>query len=142
MSSSDTPWRPRWVPIFFGIAACSWMPHWSCHYYRLETGSSFVVGMWEFSPFASLMHMALYTLLIGLNLGAIGFEPIRPLAALGSGIVHTLIGVLHALRLWRPFRFEVIGHPWPLSASAREVAIVLGFGLVCFVVAGWTRNPA
>jgi len=36
--------RESWRQIFFAIAACSWMPHWACHYYRLETNSSFVVG--------------------------------------------------------------------------------------------------
>ena len=40
--------KNTWIPVFFAVAACSWMPNWACHYYRLETGSSFVVGSWEF----------------------------------------------------------------------------------------------
>lgn len=66
------------LPLFFAVAACSWMPHWSCHYHRLES----------------------------------------------------------------PFRFEVIGWPWPLGASLREVGLVIGFGLACLAVAWRTRRAA
>src|SRR5438874_2352981 len=48
--------RESWRRTFFAVAACSWMPHWSCHYYRLETGSSFVArsnnrdSIWSVMP--------------------------------------------------------------------------------------------
>jgi hypothetical protein len=49
------------------------MPHWSCHYYRLETGSNFVVGSWEFSRFDSAVSLLIYTAFIVINLIAIGW---------------------------------------------------------------------
>ena len=129
-----------WLPIFFGIAACSWMPHWACHYYRLETGSSFVVGSWKLSPLASLLHLAFYTGLISLSLIAIRLEHIRAGSALLSGVFHTAIGFVHVVRLVRPFRFEVFNLPWSNGASAREVVIVTGFGMMCLAVAWRTRR--
>ena len=134
--------RETWLRVFFGVAACSWMPHWSCHYYRLETGSSFVVGSWEFSPVASAVHMLLYTGLIGLNLAAIVNLPLRPWSAALSGLLHLTIAAVHAVRLVRPFRFEVFDLPWPWSASVREIVMVGGFGIACLAVAwvtGWVR---
>jgi hypothetical protein len=126
--------RERWLPVFFGIAACSWMPHWSCHYYRLETASSFVVGSWEFSPAASVAHMLVYTGLIGLSLAAIAVTRLRPWSALLSGILHLTIGAVHVVRMVRPFRFEVFDLPWSTGASIREVLIVVGFGILCLWV--------
>src|SRR5262245_29474050 len=101
------------------------MPHWSCHYYRLETGSSFVVGGWRFSPAASVLHMVAYTGLIVLSLAAIAVPRLRPLSALLSGLLHLTIGAVHVVRLVRPFQFEVFNLPWSQGASAREVAIVV-----------------
>ena len=95
------------LSVFFAVAACSWMPHRSCHDYRLETASSFVVGTWELTPAASALHMPVYT-----------------------------------VRLVRPFRFEVFDLPWSMAASAREVAIVIGFGVLCCVVAWRARSAA
>jgi len=128
----------RWLPAFFAVAACSWMPHWSCHYYRLETSSSFIVGSWSFAPLDSMLSMVVYSGLIGLNIAAVVVTRARPVAALLSGLGHSAIGVVHAVRLSRPFRFEVFDHAWPLGASAREVAILLGFGILCFFVAWYT----
>ena len=127
--------------MFFGVAACSWMPHWYFHYYRLETGSSFVVGSWAFTPLASVLHMLAYTGLISLDLAAIALPGVRRAAALLSGLGHVTIGAVHAVRLVRPFRFEVFDLPWPMGASAREVAIVLGFGVLCLVMAGRPGAP-
>ena len=134
--------RERWLPVFFGVAACSWMPHWSCHYYRLETGSSFVVGSWSLSPAASVLHMLVYTALIALSLAAIVMPWLRPISALLSGVLHLTIGSVHVVRLARGFRFEVFNLPWPRGASAREVAIVIGFGILCILVAWRTRSGA
>ena len=86
--------RERWLRVFFGVAACSWMPHWSCHYYRLETGSSFVVGSWEFSPTASAVHMLVYTLLIALNLAVTAWTSSLP--ELDQGIVAAEYGFVPA----------------------------------------------
>ena len=115
------------------------MPHWSCHYYRLETGSSFVVGGWEFSPLASIAHMFVYTGLISLSLGAIVIPRVRSISALLSGLLHLTIGGVHVLRLVKPFRFEVFNLPWSRGASTREVVVVIGFGIVCLAV-GWSTR--
>jgi hypothetical protein len=132
----------RWLPAFFGFAACSWMPHWSCHYYRLETHSSFVVGSWEFTRADSMISMVVYSGLIALNLVAVVRHGARPLAALLSGLGHVAIGGIHVVRLVRPFRFEVLDHPWSMGASAREVVLVLGFGILCLCVARYTWRHA
>jgi len=121
--------------MFFAIAACSWMPHWACHYYRLETNSSFVVGGWEFTRFDSVASLLIYSVLIAINLFAVVRIGYRRAAAIFSGILHVSIGSLHAYRLMKPFRFEVFGHGWPLTASLREVLIVVPFGLVCLWMA-------
>ena len=99
--------EPTFLRIFFGVAACSWMPHWACHYYRLETHSSFIVGSWAFSTRDSVVSLCFYTLLIALNLAAIEFERYRVVAAGASGIGHLIIGSLHVYRLVDPFRFDV-----------------------------------
>ena len=127
--------RQSWLRVFFGIAACSWMPHWSCHYYRLETGSNFVVGSWEFSRLDSAASLLIYSALILINLFAIGRLNYRRAAASLSGLLHLAIGGLHVYRLFKPFRFEVFGHQWSQSASLREVLIVIPFGLLCLWIA-------
>ena len=129
-----------WLRVFFAVAACSWVPHWACHYYRLETGSSFVVGNWDFTRAESLISMVLYSALISLNLAAISLASARFWAALTSGLGHSLLGGLHILRLLRPFRFEVFGYPWSSRASIREAAVVLPFGILCLCVAWYVRR--
>ena len=131
----DSGIRNSWRLLFFGLAACSWMPHWSCHYYRLETGSSFVVGSWEFTRFESVVSLLVYSTLILVNLWAIERAQLRFLAALSSGFLHLAIGSLHIYRLISPFRFEVFGYPWSPQASFREAIIVVPFGLLCLWVA-------
>lgn len=128
----------RSMQLFFGLAACSWMPHWSCHYYRLETASGFVVGSWQFSSVDSWLSLLIYTLLIASNLGAIVVAKVRWVAAAVSGVLHIVIGGMHAYRLAAPFRFEVFGYPWSMGASLREAAVVIGFGLLCL----WTARKA
>jgi hypothetical protein len=107
------------------------MPHWSCHYYRLETASSFTVGTWEFSAFDSAASLLIYSALIAMNLAAIGVLSWRRPAAAFSGLLHLAIGGLHAYRLLKPFRFEVFGYSWPQGASLREALIVIPFGFLC-----------
>ena len=121
--------------IYFGLAACSWMPHWACHYYRLETHSSFVVGSWAFSPVDSVISLVIYTALIALNLLAISAAKYQVVAAALTGIGHLSLGLLHAYRLLHPFTFEVFGYPWTYGASLREVLIVIPFGLFSLFVA-------
>ena len=128
--------REQWQRIFFAVAACSWMPHWACHYYRLETNSSFVVGNWDFTRLDSVASLLIYAALIALNLIAIVRTVYRSAAAIFAGILHLLIGGLHGYRLLKPFRFEVFGHSWPLIASLREALIVVPFGLLCL----WTAR--
>ena len=111
------------------------MPHWACHYYRLETGSGFVVGSWAFSVVDSLVSLLVYTLLIILNLIAIQFESYRVVASGLTAIGHLLIGSLHIYRLIHPFTFEVFGYTWSYGASFREVIAVIPIGLISLLVA-------
>ena len=125
----------RFLPVFFGISACSWVPHWACHYYRLETGTSFVVGSWSFSPTDSAISLAVYGLLILINLLSISIIRLRFPISLATGLLHIIIGSVHIARLLSPFTFEVFGYPWSYGASLREVVVVLSFGVVCLMVA-------
>lgn len=125
----------RFLPVFYGLSACSWVPHWSCHYYRLETKSTFVVGAWSFSFAESAVSLIAYSLLISLSLLSISFGAFRIIAAGLSGLCHLFIGALHVYRLLRPFTFEVFGYPWPSGASLREAMVVVPFGLLSLFVA-------
>ena len=125
----------RRLRIFYGLAACSWMPHWACHYYRLETHSTFVVGSWSFSPRDSVVSLIIYSVLIALNLLAISVGRYQFVAAALTSIGHLSIGLLHIYRLVRPFTFEVLGYSWTYGASLREVLIVVPFGLLSAFVA-------
>src|SRR2546421_3807187 len=125
----------RCLRIFFGVAACSWMPHWACHYYRLETHSGFVVGSWAFSSTDSIVSLLIYTLLVGLNILAIQTRKVRIMAAALTGIGHLGLGSLHAYRLLYPFTFQVFGYSWTTGASLREVLVVVPFALLSLFVA-------
>src|SRR5438094_9690170 len=98
--------RESWRRVFFALVACSWVPHWSCHYYRLETGSSFAVGSWDFSRFDSALALVIYSGLILACLLAVVRTELQRLAALFSGVLHIALGALHTYRLVNPFRFE------------------------------------
>jgi hypothetical protein len=128
--------EPKSLRIFYGVAACSWMPHWACHYYRLETHSGFVVGSWNFSSTDSIISVLIYTGLVILNLVAIQSQNYRIIAAGLSGLGHFGLGALHVYRLMRPFTFEVFGYPWSQMASLREALIVIPFGVLSLIVAG------
>src|SRR5437868_3518384 len=99
-----------WIPIFFGLAACSWMPHLSCHYYRIETNSPFIVGNFSYSITDSLISIGFYSILILFNLISISFAGIRITAALASGFFHLFLAVLHVIRLFSWFPFIVFGY--------------------------------
>jgi hypothetical protein len=130
----------RCLKIFYGLSACSWMPHWACHYYRLETHSTFVVGSWAFSSFESVVSLVIYSVLIALNLLAITAGRYRVIAAALTGMGHLIIGTLHVYRLIKPFTFEVFGYSWSYGASLREALIVVPFGLLSLLVAIEVRN--
>ena len=123
------------LKIFFALSACSWVPHWACHYYRLETHSTFVVGSWSFSSADSVAALVIYSLLIALNLLAISVGRFQIVAAALTGIGHLSLGLLHVYRLLHPFTFEVFGYSWSYRASLREVLIVVPFGLLSSFVA-------
>ena len=110
------------------------MPHWTCHYYRLETGSSFVVGSWIFSPFDSVAFMLGYSVLIGLNLLCVVYDSPRKKTLFVTAMCHLLFGVLHMYRLTHMFEFQVFGYVWSQGASIREVCIETGFATVCGAV--------
>ena len=109
--------------------------HWSCHYYKIETGSSFIVGSFEFDFFDSLLAMLIYSLLIISNLISISYVRIRFIAALLSGVLHLTFGFIHISRLLNPFRFEVFGYTWSTGSSLREILFVFPFGIICIAVA-------
>ena len=111
------------------------MPHWACHYYRLETHSTFIVGSWIFSYADSIVSLLIYSVLIALNLFSIATERCRMIAAALTGIGHVGIGSLHAFRLFHPFAFVVFGYSWTYGASLREVLLVIPFGLLSLFVA-------
>ena len=125
----------RFWKLYYGVAACSWMPHWACHYYRLETNSDFVVGSWAFSQADSIVSLIVYSLLVTLNLLAIQANGFRIIAAVLTGLGHLALGSLHAYRLFYPFTFTVFGYSWSYGASLREVLIVIPFGLLSLAVA-------
>lgn len=128
--------------LFFGLAACSWIPHWSCHYYRLETGSSFAVGPWSVTPAESAIFLLIYAGLSTLNLLALARPEVQVSAALMTGVGHLLFGLLHLVRIAQPFPFVVFGYPWSLGASIRESAISLGFAALCFAMTRRLRRRA
>jgi len=111
------------------------MPHWACHYYRLETQSTFVVGSWAFSYVDSVVSLLVYSFLVSLNVLAIAAHKYRVAAAVLTGIGHLSLGLLHAYRLLNPFTFEVFGHEWTYQASLREALVVVPFGLFSLFVA-------
>jgi hypothetical protein len=125
----------KFLGVFYGVSACSWMPHWACHYYRLETHSTFIVGSWAFSFVDSAVSLLIYSVLIALNLLSIQAEKYRVMAAALTGFGHLGIGLLHAYRLLHPFTFEVFGYPWTYGASLREVLLVIPYGLLSLFVA-------
>jgi hypothetical protein len=132
--------KETWIPIFFALTACSWMPHWTCHYYRLETASSFVVGNWNYSLLDSLVAMFIYSVLITLNLLSVSYQGLRFVSALLSGILHLTLGSVHIARLLNPFNFEVFGYSWSMGSSIREIILVFPFGIVCIVMAMYTSR--
>jgi hypothetical protein len=124
-----------WIPVFFAIAACSWVPHWTCHYYRLETDSSFIVGSWHYSILNSIVAMLIYSVLIFLNIFSVAYYKLRFISALFSGILHLTLAFVHISRLLNPFQFEVFGYEWSMGSSIREIIMVFPFGIVCIAVA-------
>jgi hypothetical protein len=134
--------RERRFTLFFAASACSWMPHWACHFYRLETRSTFVVGDWSFSRLDSQMAMVIYTILVALNLLAVVSPRTRLPVGVLSGLLHLAFAALHGWRLFRPFHFEVLGVPWPADASLREVAIVGLWGALTLFVTHRARRQS
>ncbi len=110
------------------------MPHWACHYYRLETHSTFIVGSWIFSYADSVVSLLIYSVLIAFNLLSIVTEKCRMTAAVLTGLGHLGIGSLHAYRLFYPFTFVVFGYSWTYGASLREALLVIPFGLLSLFV--------
>jgi hypothetical protein len=112
------------------------MPFWFCHFFRLETSTSFAIAQFSFSEFNSVISLVIYSILICLNLLSISVDKTRFVAAIVSGMLHMAIGILHLARLITPFRFEVFNIEWPISSSLREVLIGIPFAVICFVIAG------
>jgi hypothetical protein len=97
-------------------------------------------GKLGLQPYRQVISMVVYSALVVLNILAVTKLGLRPIAALASGLLHLTLGTLHIARLIHPFRSEVLGHPWPLASSLREVLIVVPFGLACLAVAYVTRR--
>jgi hypothetical protein len=132
--------RVRIASLFFALGACSWMPHWACHYYRLETGSSFIVGSWTFSPAESVGALVVYSALILANLLAVEVQAMRAPVGVVSGTLHVGFAVLHLWRLASPFAFVVFGYSWSTRASLRESVIVGAFGIASIAMGLVTRT--
>jgi len=115
--------------LLFAFAACSWLPHFTCHYYKLETGSSFVVGSWRFTRTHSALIMVVYAGLALLNLCAIEIAALRTPSLVISGTLHAVLGILHVVRLVHFFPFEVFGYPWSRGSSTREAIMELALGV-------------
>ena len=99
-----------------------------------------MIGSWSFSFFESGLFLLFYSLLIAINLASLSIEQLRVGTAGTSGTFHLLIGGFHLYRLFNPVTFEVFDHPWPRSASVREVVIVVPFGLLSLFVMGKLRR--
>jgi hypothetical protein len=125
----------RTVDLLFAIAACSWLPHLSCHYYRLETDSSFVVGAVEFTRSGSMAMMLVYGTLSTSNLCALVYPQVRFASLLITGSLHSVLGLLHLYRLIYPFTFIVFGYAWTSASSLREAIMALLFGVLCVCIA-------
>ena len=98
-----------------------------------------MVGSWTFSTTDTVLALVVYGALTASNLVAISVHRVRFLTALIDGLGHSVFGVLHLVRVARPFRFEVFGYPWSLQSSIRELTIVSLFSLLCFWVARRAR---
>jgi len=134
--------KEKLYAIFYGLIACSFMPHWACHYYRIETESSFVVESWNFTVADSIVFMIIYSIIILLNLFAISFKNLRVTASLIAGIVHLTLGIIHIIRIINPFKFEIFYLNWSLNSSVRECIIIIPFGILCILLSYSTRFGA
>lgn len=110
------------------------MPHWACHYYRIETNSSFVVAQWKFSVTESYISMGVYTTVILFSLLAIKIQALRIFTSFLAGILHLTLGIVHIARLIDPFKFEIFNLEWSLGATMREVLIVTPFSILCLAL--------
>jgi hypothetical protein len=130
------------IQLFFVIAACSWMPHLSCHFYRLETHSSFVVGTYSYSRLDSFISIGIYLVFVLLNVFSVVFGRIRVFSALVSGIFHLLLASIHMYRLMHWFTFIVFGYAWPKESTILEISLIGPFGIICITMAVylWRRR--
>src|SRR5690348_9086158 len=94
------------------LSALSWMPHWACHYYRLETASRFVAGAWEFSRGDSVAALFIYGSLIAGGLACIKFQTARSYYLLVSGFLHIVIASFQLYRLAAGLPFIVFSYEW------------------------------
>lgn len=69
--------KENFAQLFSGTVACSFMPHWACHYYRIETGSSFAVADWAFSFADSFLFLLIYAILITAAMLSIALPSLR-----------------------------------------------------------------
>lgn len=127
---------------FYGIIACSLMPHWACHYYRIETQSSFVIGSWRLTILDSYLFIIFYSLLIVFVLLSIRFDSLKLISGLLMGCAHITFGIVHLIRLFHFFQFEIFNLEWSLRSSFRESLISILFGLLCFGLSVWQRKKS
>lgn len=136
-------WKEKlWLPLFFGIAACSWMPHWACHYYWIETHSSFTAGRWVFSRSESLVALVASSGLVLMNLLGVVWARPRAWFAVITGVGHLAIGAAHTAGPIWPSGFDVFNHLWPVVTSTQGVVAVIAFGGLSCVVAAILRRDA
>jgi hypothetical protein len=111
------------------------MPFWFCHYFRLETGTSFAIYTIDFSFTDSYLLLALFSLAILFSVLSISIFRLRFASVVLAGILHLIITAIHIARLIHPFRFEVFNIEMPMSGSKRELLFGIPLVIACIAVA-------
>jgi hypothetical protein len=118
------------IALINSVLACSWLPHWSCHYYTLETHTQFIVNDYTYTRTDSYLSLILYSVLSGLNILSINYKGLRRVSWSLTACGHLSISTFHIFRLLYGFPFIVFDQLWPISASLRETLIILPLGLL------------
>jgi hypothetical protein len=107
----------------WALLGYTYIPHLSCHYYKLATNSTFIVANWQMDLKDSIIMIIFYFSLAGSCILAILFRQIRKPIGIIAMAVHLTLGIIHFIRIWYPFKFEVFNIEWPLHSSLLEVFI-------------------
>ena len=114
----------------WAILSCTYMPHLSCHYYKLATNSSFIVGNWQMDLKDSIILIIFYFLLISGCILSIICRQIRKPIGIIAIAVHSSLGIIHLLRIAYPFKFKIFNIEWPMHSSILEVILSIPCALL------------